>query len=141
MAALLAIGLTFTSCNDDNPTTVGPDTYTATVNGASEKPTSNTSTAVGSFVGILDEATRTLSYTVTYSGLTPTMGHLHRITPNATDGVGGVEFPFPNLTSPIIGTATFANQARMDSLKNGFYYANLHTPAYPAGEIRGDIKK
>ncbi|WP_245860075.1 CHRD domain-containing protein [Spirosoma aerolatum] len=26
-------------------------------------------------------------------------------------------------------------------MKNGFYYANLHTAQYPGGEIRGDIKK
>lgn len=130
-----------TSCNknDNNPIVVGPDTYTATIDGASEKPASTTSTGVGSFVGRLNEATRTMSYTVTYSGLTPTMGHLHRVT-NA-NGTGPVVFPFPNLTSPIIGTATFSSQAGMDSLKNGFYYANLHTVAYPGGEIRGNIKK
>lgn len=142
VAALLVMGLTMTSCNkdDENPVTVvGPNTYTATVNAASEKPTSTTSTAVGAFVGTLDETSRTLSYTVAYSGLTPSMGHLHRVT--RADGTGGVEFPFPNLMSPIVGTATFANQARVDSFKRGFYYVNLHTPAYPNGEIRGDIKK
>lgn len=140
IAALLAMGLTMTSCNKtDNPVVVGPDTYTATINGAAEKPTSTTSTAVGGFIGRLDEATRTLSYTVTYSGLTPTMGHLHRVM--KSDGTGGVEFPFPNLTSPIIGTATFPTQGKMDSLKNGFYYANLHSAVYPNGEIRGDIHK
>ena len=141
VASLLAMGLTMTSCNknDNNPIVVGPDTYTATINGASEKPASTTSTAVGSFVGRLNEATRTMSYTVTYSGMTPTGGHLHRVT-NA-NGTGPVVFPFPNLTSPIIGTVTFANQAGMDSLKNGFYYANIHSAAFPGGEIRGDIKK
>ena len=141
IAALLAMGLTFASCNkdDENPIVVGPDTYTATINGASEKPASTTSTAVGAFVGRLNETTRVLSYTVSYSGLTPTAGHLHRTT--LANGTGPVAFPFPSLTSPIVGTATFANQAQVDSLKNGFYYANLHTPTYPGGEIRGDIKK
>ena len=134
------MGLSFTSCNKkDNPTVVGPNTYTATINAASEKPTSTTSTAIGAFVGTLDETTRTLSYTVTYSGLTPVAGHLHRVT--MANGTGPVVFGFPNLTSPIIGTAVFRNQVSMDSLKNGFYYANLHTATYPGGEIRGDIKK
>lgn len=138
---MLAMGLTFTSCNkdDENPITLPADTYTATVNGASEKPTSTTSTAVGAFVGRLNETTRVLSYTVSYSGMTPTAGHLHRVT--KADGTGGIEFDFPNLTSPISGTAVFPSQAKMDSLKNGFYYANLHSTAYPNGEIRGDIKK
>ena len=87
---------------------------------------------------MVDPATRVLSYTVTYAGLSPAMGHLHRI--NAVNGTGPVEVPFSSLTSPIIGTATLTTTSRVDSLLNGFYYANLHTPAFPAGEIRGDIK-
>lgn len=141
VAALLVMGLTLTSCNDDddtNPVVVAPNQYTATIDGKSEKPASTTSTAVGAFNGRLDETTRTLSYTVTYSGMTPTMGHLHRVT--NPDGTGGVEVPFPSLTSPIVGSTTLT-QAKMDSLKNGFFYANLHSAAYPNGEIRGDIKK
>jgi hypothetical protein len=143
VAALLAMGLTLTSCSKDdveNPVVVAPDQYTATIDGKSEKPVSTTSTAIGAFNGKLDETTRTLSYTVTYSGMTPTAGHLHRVAPNATNGVGGVEVPFPTLTSPIVGSTTLT-QAKMDSLKAGFYYANLHSAAYPNGEIRGDIKK
>ncbi len=116
----------------------GPVKLGATLNGASEKPTSNTSTAGGTFAGVIDPATRVLSYTVTYSGLTPTAGHLHRVT--AANGTGGVEIPFASLVSPIIGTATLTTNGRVDSLFNGFYYANLHTAANPGGEIRGDIK-
>ena len=141
--AALALGLIVSSCgNDENPNTIVPPTaLAATLNGASEKPASTTSTATGTFVGSLDENTRVLSYTVTYSGLTPIAGHLHRIVPNATNGVGPVEIPFTSLASPIIGTFQLANKNRVDSLKNGFYYANLHTTVYPGGEIRGDIKK
>ncbi|NID11018.1 CHRD domain-containing protein [Fibrivirga algicola] len=116
----------------------GPIRLDATLSGAQEKPTPNASTATGTFVGVVDPATRVLSYTVTYSGLAPTAGHLHRVT--AANGTGGVEIPFASLASPIIGTATLTTATRVDSLLNGFYYANLHTPAFPAGEIRGDIK-
>ncbi|WP_080240059.1 CHRD domain-containing protein [Spirosoma rigui] len=141
VAALLAMGLTLTSCSKDdveNPVVVAPDQYTATIDGKSEKPTSTTSTAIGAFNGKLNETTRTLSYTVTYSGMTPTMGHLHRI--SKADGTGNPEITFPSLTSPITGSTTLT-QSKMDSLKNGFYYVNLHSTAYPNGEIRGDIKK
>lgn len=116
----------------------GPVKLNATLNGASEKPTSNTSAAAGTFAGIIDPATRVLSYTVTYSGLAPTAGHLHRIT--AANGTGGVEIPFASLVSPIIGTTTLTTNGRVDSLFNGFYYANLHTTVFPGGEIRGDVK-
>jgi hypothetical protein len=140
LAGLLATGLTMSSCTmiDHPVTTAADDTYTATIDGASEKPVSTTSTAVGSFVGRLNEASRTLSYTVTYSGFTPTAGHLHKVV--NPDGTGPVVFPLPNLTSPIIGSATFTTQAQMDSLKRGLFYVNLHSARFPGGEIRGDIK-
>ncbi|MBO0930671.1 CHRD domain-containing protein [Fibrella aquatilis] len=117
----------------------GPVRLRAAMNGAAEKPTPNSSLATGMFTGVVDPATRVLSYTVTYSGLTPTAGHLHRVN-NSTTGVGPVEIPFAALGSPIIGTATLTTASRVDSLLNGFYYSNLHTPAFPGGEIRGDIK-
>ncbi|MBO0939437.1 CHRD domain-containing protein [Fibrella sp. HMF5335] len=116
----------------------GPVRLRATMNGASERP-ATPSLATGTFAGVVDPATRVLSYTVTYSGLSPTAGHLHRIN-NATTGNGPVEIPFAALASPIIGTATLTTATRVDSLLNGFYYSNLHTPAYPGGEIRGDIR-
>lgn len=143
VAAFLALGLIGMSCSkEDNPGTLSTPTVsvlTATVNGANEKPTSNTSTAVGSFVGNLNTTTRVLSYTVAYSGITPTAGHLHRVT--AANGTGPVDIPLPSLTSPIIGTTAALAQSKVDSMLAGFYYVNLHTAAYPGGEIRGDIKK
>lgn len=142
-AAVLAFGLI--ACgNDENPTISSTKTtLTASLNGASEKPSSTSSAATGTFTGVVDETTRVLSYTVTYTGpftSSLTAGHLHRVT-NTTALTGGVEIPFTSLVSPITGTFQLANQNRVDSLKNGFYYANLHTAQYPGGEIRGDIKK
>lgn len=141
VAALLALSLAFTACDkNENPITVTPPTrLTATLNGANEKPTSTTSTATGSFVGDLNTSSRVLSYTVTYTGFTPIAGHLHRI--NAANGTGPVDIPFTSLTSPIIGTTGTLAQSKVDSMLNGFYYANLHSTKYPGGEIRGDIKK
>lgn len=138
-ALLISLSITLLSCNDHR--TFPADAkiqLVTTLSGAGEKPTSVSSAASGSFVGVIDRATRVLSYTVTYMGLTPTMGHLHRI--NAANGTGPVEIPFPSLASPIIGTTTLATSTRVDSLINGFYYANLHTTAYPAGEIRGNVR-
>lgn len=149
MTALLAIGLTVTSCLDgENPNTIGlgviPATttrLTATLNGASEKPTSTTSTATGTFTGNLNTTTRVLSYTVTYQGFTEplTGGHLHRI--SNPDGTGPIDIPFKSLANPIIETTSPLSQSQVDGLLAGQYYANLHTAKYPAGEIRGDIKR
>ena len=136
LAVLIALSFTLMYCNDHR--TFSPTAQiqlVTTLTGAGEKPTPAVSAATGSFVGVIDRATRVLSYTVTYSGLTPTMGHLHRI--NAANGTGPVEIPFPSLASPIVGTTTLATSGRVDSLINGFYYANLHTPAYPRGRDSG----
>ena len=141
VATLFALSLTLTACNDHQSFPADAKIpLVATLSGAAERPASVSTAATGSFVGVVDRATRVLSYTVTYSGLTPVMGHLHRITPNSTVGNGPVEIPFSSLGSPITGTTTLASMGRVDSLINGFYYANLHTTAYPAGEIRGNIR-
>ena len=141
IAALLSLGTLLTSCNDHQAFPADAQIeFVSTLSGAAERPSPVASAATGTFAGKLDRATRVLSYTVTYSGLTPVMGHLHRITPNATNGVGPVEVPFASLGSPIIGTTTLTTAGRVDSLINGFYYANLHTTAFPAGEIRGNLR-
>lgn len=141
VAALLGLSLVLSSCgNDENPTITATTTrFGATLTGAAEKPTSTTSTATGTFVGDLNTTTRVMSYTVTYQGLTPTGGHLHKIT--AADGTGPVDIPFPSLTSPIIATTAALRQGQVDSLLAGQYYANLHTAAYKSGEIRGEVRK
>lgn len=136
---LIVSTVTLLRCNDHrNFPTDAKIQLVSTLSGAAEKPNSVSSAASGSFVGMVDRATRVLSYTVTYSGLAPVAGHLHRV--NAANGTGPVEIPFPSLTSPIIGTATLARSTRVDSLINGFYYVNLHTPAFPGGEIRGNVR-
>ena len=151
VAAMMAFGVALTSCDkNENPVTVSPVTrLKATLNGANEKPASTTSPATGTFVGDLNSTTRVLSYTVTYQGFpastTVSAGHLHRVLPGDANGVNGVnpspEIPFPNLTSPVIATATLATQARVDSMLNGFYYANIHSSNFPSGAIRGNISR
>lgn len=139
LGALSALASMFIACDDHRQ--FAPDAkirLVATLSGAAERPNPVASAATGQFVGNLDRATRVLSYTVTYSGLTPVAGHLHRI--NAANGNGPVEIPLAALSSPIIGTTTLTTSTRVDSLINGFYYANLHTTAFPGGEIRGNIR-
>jgi CHRD domain len=143
----------FFACKNDNNVVATPSNNTifaATLNGANEKPASTTSPATGTFSGNLDNTTRVMSYTLNYTGFPATspvtMGHLHEVTPpnSATagvNGVGGVIVPFGTLTSPIIGTSAPLSQARVDSLKNGFFYANLHTAEFPGGAIRGNLVK
>jgi len=142
-AAFIAIMTVFAACNNDDDNTTPTPTnpvinVRADINGLQEKPTSTTSTATGSMTGTIDTTTNVLSYTVTYSGITPTMGHIHKI--DSANGTGAPVIPFASLTSPISGTASLRRTQR-DSILAGQYYVNLHTAAYPNGEIRGDIKR
>jgi hypothetical protein len=127
-----------TACSDKEETAPMSTTteLTATVNGAQQVP-ANPSTATGTFAGTYSSVNKQLVYTVTYQGMTPTIAHIHTGGPGES---GSVAIPFQNLASPITGTVTLtAEQA--DNLLSNRMYVNLHSAAYPSGELRGDIKK
>ncbi len=117
--------------------------FKADLSGGGEAP-ANTSPGKAHLEGALDTETNTLTWTVTYSGLTgaPIGAHFHGpvsyigLTPeeNAPIQVGTPG----NLASPFKGTASIDETQRKD-LKGGRWYFNIHTPAFPAGEIRGPI--
>src|SRR5271165_14576 len=115
----------------------------AYLTGAGEVPANN-SPAKGRMTGTFDTDTNTLTWTVTYSGLSgPAIAaHFHGpisylgLTPeeNAPIQVGTPG----NLASPFHGVAQIsADQAK--DLKDGRYYFNVHTNKFPAGEIRGPV--
>ena len=118
-----------------------PIVVSSPITGGQERPTPVSSAASGTFLGNIDKTSRVMSYTVTYSGITPVAGHIHQVV-NA-NGTGPVVFPFPSagLASPIIGTTAPLAQSRIDSMTRGLFYVNLHTTAFPGGEIRGDFKQ
>ncbi len=63
------------------------------------------------------------------------VGHIHRAAAGAN---GGIAFPFASAASPI--DALWAlNPADVADLMAGNLYVNLHSPAFPGGEIRGQI--
>ena len=88
-----------------------------------------------------DTASKKLSWTVTYSGLTgpATAAHFHG--PAETGKNAGVAVPIPNqANSPVSGSATLTDAQAAD-LAAGKYYVNIHTAANPGGEIRGQVTK
>jgi hypothetical protein len=112
--------------------------FHATLNSASEVPPKQTA-GKGEATATLDTATKTLTYEITFSGLTgpATMGHFHG--PAAAGANAGVVVPFANpVTSPIKGTATLT-EAQIADLMAGKWYVNIHTAANPPGEIRGQM--
>jgi hypothetical protein len=126
------------SCDKDDSNNPSPITnFSATLNGANEEnPTG--SAATGSATGTFNSDTKELQLTITYTGLTPTAGHIHK---GAVGVSGGVVFPFASVaSSPIVFSATLDATQEAD-LMAGLYYVNLHSTAFPGGEIRGQLVK
>src|SRR6266478_8142831 len=87
----------------------------------------------------LDTATKTLTWTVDYSGLSgpATAAHIHG--PADPGANAGVLVPFTgDLASPIKGSAALTD-AQISDLEAGKLYVNLHTAANKPGEIRGQL--
>jgi hypothetical protein len=139
---LFAAVIVVSSCSKSN--TVIPmatnSVFTASLDGASETPP-NASTATGSATFTYNPTTKMLSGSITFSGFTTatTAAHIHM---GAVGVAGNVVFsieasgPFTspiNYTSPVLTSAQFAD------LVGGLYYVNIHTVAFPNGEIRGQL--
>src|SRR4051812_13510578 len=112
---------------------------TATLDGAQQNPpvtTKGKGTATLSF----NTATKKLSWTVKYSGLSgpATAAHIHG--PAAKGENAAPVVPFKGkLKSPIKGSAELTDAQAAD-LAAGNYYVNVHTTANKDGEIRGQIE-
>ena len=88
-----------------------------------------------------DNASKKLSWKITYSGLSgpATAAHFHG--PAEAGANAGVAVAIPNAgTSPVEGSATLTDAQAAD-LMAGKYYINVHTAANPGGEIRGQVTK
>lgn len=129
------------SCDkDDQAPASNPNVdFVATINGASEVP-ANASTATGSATASFNKDTKILTLDMTYTGLTATNMHIHKGPAGVSGGVlyGISSAPF---ASPVhyMSPALTANQE--DSLMNNLYYLNIHSVAFPGGEIRGQLLK
>jgi hypothetical protein len=145
-------------------------TYSAALSGANEDP-QNTSTATGMTTVRIDDQANIMTVDTIFSGLTgtTTASHIHCCTATPMTGTAGVatslpSFPaFPlgvtsgnymetfNLLNASTYNGTFlsanggsvenARLAFLDGLASGQAYLNIHTTAFPAGEIRGFLSE
>jgi len=111
--------------------------FSGAMNAASEVPP-NMTRGSGLAEAWLNKDTNVLKYKITYSGLSgpATAAHFHG--PASAGENAGVVLPFANAASPIEGQATLT-PAQAADLMSGKWYANVHTAANPAGEIRGQL--
>jgi hypothetical protein len=89
-----------------------------------------------------DPATRMLSWTVTYTGLSgpATMAHFHGPAAAGKNGPVAVWLAAKGASadSPIKGEATLTPE-QAQQFSAGDWYINVHTQAHPGGEIRGQV--
>lgn len=113
----------------------------AELNGAAEVPP-NPTMAKGSVAATFDTATKKLAWKGTYTGLSgaPTAAHFHAGEAGKNGGVAVPIFTGANAKSPFEGEATLTD-AQVADLLAGRLYANIHTDANKAGEIRGQLTK
>jgi hypothetical protein len=109
----------------------------ATLRGSAEVPPVNVPGS-GSATVTLDKATKTLSWTVTYGGLTGPVRAAHFHGPAAPTANAGIVVPITVSASPMSGSAQLTD-AQMADLLAGRWYVNIHTAAHPGGEVRGQV--
>jgi CHRD domain len=110
----------------------------ATLTGSKEVPPS-AGTGIGSIELALNANTKVLTWTVAYKGLSGPVTAAHFHGPAMAGQNTGVAVPMTgSLESPFVG-AVILSDAQMADLTSGQWYVNLHTSAFPNGEIRGQI--
>ncbi len=112
--------------------------YHATMTPANEVVPS-VSTATGDCAVTVNQATHSLGYTLSWSGLTGPATKVHLHGPAAAGASAPVAIAIAlAATSPVTGTAAItADQAKQ--IADGLWYCNVHTAANPKGELRGQL--
>ena len=140
-----AIGLLGLACSDDNNSTglpAGTEIWTATLNGANERPTPVTTTAQATATIIVYGNAITWKVDVTSAIDSVIAGHIHR---GVADSAGGVIQSLSPTATGIGFTGTVANggvvppDSVLTLMRAGKAYVNIHTKAHTGGEIRGQL--
>ncbi len=134
--------------------------FRASLSGFNETPLTLFSSGSGTFRATLSDDGTSLTYTLSYTGLTGAFAaHIHLGAPATSGGVsaflcgGGGKPSCPTSSGTVTGTITAANivgpavqglavgnfAGLLASMRSGATYVNVHTPAHPGGEIRGPV--
>ncbi|HEY8231179.1 MAG TPA: CHRD domain-containing protein [Vicinamibacteria bacterium] len=144
LCLMLALGAA--GCDDD---ATQPAAFSGALASSSEVPP-NTSAATGS--ATLDfDGNANVQYRIEVNGITGvTAAHVHSGASGANGPVRVTLFEGP-ASGPMSGQLAQGSfdsgdvqgisfEALLDELRNGTAYVNVHTTAYPDGEIRGQVR-
>ena len=133
-AGVLALAALLGACSHAPPQ---PGGHGVTLTGAQEVP-ANTSTASGSST-LKVAPGRGVSGAVRYTGMQASVAHIHEAPAGAN---GPVIVPLVKTGENMFGVPpdTVLTPAQYASYQAGKLYVNVHSAAYPAGEIRAQLK-
>ena len=116
---------------------VPQNVFSGTLTGTEQVP-SVTSNGSGTGIVSVDPATNQMKATIVTADITGTQAHIHL---GASGIVGPVVFPMTESEagSGVWTTTVTLTSDQLNQLKTGNYYFNVHTTAFPEGEIRGQI--
>ena len=142
-ALVAAVGV---ACNDNNSTGIpaGLEVYTATLNGANERPTPITTTATGT--AIITALGNQLSWKVDITSAIDSVfiGHIHKGVADSAGGVIRDLAPTPTgigFTGTVALGSAIVDDSVLTLMRAGRAYVNLHTKLHTGGEIRGQLVK
>ena len=134
----IVIAATVAGCGSMMPAASNMVAFTTQLRGANEVPPA-VSQGSGSVDAALNKDTMQLRWKVNFSAMTgpATMGHFHG--PAAVGANSGVALGWANpVVTGMEGSATLT-PAQAADLMAGKWYANIHTAAFPGGELRGQM--
>ena len=131
--SLATVALVLAACSS---MMMSPGSESLTLKGASEVP-ANTSAATGTGT-VTIAADHAVSGAISVTGMTPTMAHIHMAAEGTNGPVivpmvqSGNSFTFP--------AGSKLTDAQYDAYKAGKLYVNVHSAAFPGGEVRAQLK-
>jgi len=111
-------------------------TFNIVLEGAQETPP-NASTGAGSGTAVVDTIDNTITLNLTFDGVIGTVNNAHLHGPADRGTAAGVKIGIGQ-TSPITDVVTYSEADEADILA-GKWYVNIHSTAYPGGELRGQL--
>jgi hypothetical protein len=142
LAVVLSVAVTACENDDDDPAPVKKNfTLSANANAAQEVPT-NSSTGTGTLTGTYDSVANSLTFQVSWTGLTGNVTNMHFHGPALPGVSAGVALAMPGWPATPSGTHSGTltlTQAQEADLMSGKWYWNIHTAANGGGEIRGQV--
>jgi CHRD domain len=123
--------------------TVAASAVNAKLSGKDEVPGPGDDDGSGDAALNLKKKKKKISFNISFEAIeNPVMGHIHKGTKKVAGPIKVTLFDDPaGVTSPVSGTVK-AKKKLIKKIKNdpNGWYVNLHTPDFPDGAIRGQLK-